>query len=122
MGLRVDLYRAGYNSSNNLFNNVQAVTLINVDGPFDPEMKAPAAVLTTNSVGDPIVRPYLPWFHVHGLDPAISEDSHFAMGGAYASTSDSRLGESLRGMNTHGYFAVPVHDYSLTLEAQRCSA
>ena len=119
MGLHVDLYRAGYNSPNNLFSNVQAVTLINVDGPSEPMMSAPAAVLGKNSVGNPIVRPYLPWFHEHGLDPVVDNYNNFCMGGAYAATSDSRLGEALRELGTHGYFAVPVHDYSLDLEGSR---
>jgi hypothetical protein len=118
MGLQVGLYRNDYNSCNNVFGGWTTVTLTNVEGPFDPTPNAPAAVVKKNSHGNPVIYPDMEWMHAHDMHDTVRENGHFAFGGAYAGTTDSRFGEALRAMGTHGYFAVPVHDYSFDLEAQ----
>lgn len=122
MGLSLDLYRSGYNSKNNVLAGWQSVVVTNVEGPVQPSPNMPAVILTSNSCGNPIIRPDIEFMHEMGSfveeGVAVPVDGHMAHGDTYAATSDSRFGDALRDMGTHGYFAVPVHDYSFDLEGQ----
>ncbi len=93
MGLILDIYRGGYDSDLNSFYGKERVTVVNLDGPFAPTESAPAAYLTKNSLGDPII---VPAEDVKGtIGPMF--------GGTFAHTSDSR-------MRVGFYGAVPIHD------------
>lgn len=104
MGLRVQIYRSGYNSDRNYFNNVNNLSVMNVDGNIDqPNAQAPAAVLIGNAYGDPIVVPAM-W---DGTEWVPMKDSNLAgpmMGGGYVD-GDSRWRKEV-GV----YAAVPLHD------------
>lgn len=96
MGLIVKLYRDSYRCDLNVFDKVEGVTVVNIEGPFKPNEKYPAAVLTTNALGDPIIAP-------EGPTPANCVPAMF--GGTYAATSDGRFSKAV-GL----YGAIPVHD------------
>lgn len=122
MGLSLDLYRSTYESKNNVLAGWQRVVVTNVEGPVEPSPNMPAVFLTTNAFGNPIIRPDMEFMHKMGSfvedGIAVPVSGHMAHGGAYAATSDSRFSRALQDMGTHGYFAVPVHDYSFDLEVQ----
>lgn len=95
MGLRVDIYRDRYDSELNAFHGFDTVTVENIPGPFEPSDDAPAAVLTRNALGNPVITPRdLP---VNMAGPMF--------GGTYAASSDSRYA---RAAGIYG--ALPVHD------------
>lgn len=98
-GLRVEIYRGRYDSELNFFHGVDAVTVVNVDGPFEPMPWAPAAMLSRNAFGDPIIVP------ADARDGAFGEAVGPMMGGTYAGTSDGRFGAA-----TGIYGAIPIHD------------
>lgn len=118
MGLSLDIYRAGYNSPNNVLAGYKKVTVVNVEGPVEPTEDAPAVVLTGNAYMNPIIRPDMGWFHERNLYLQVPATESGAHGGAYAATSDSRFGRALKEFGSNQHFAVPIHDYSFTLEAQ----
>lgn len=106
MGLIVDIYRADYRSDLCIFKDVKRITVVNVDGPFDPTPDAPAAWLTerTGYYPNPIIIPV----GEDGLPVLLSE---VASGGSYAASSDSRFSRAVK-----FYGAVPIHDYAIGLE------
>lgn len=98
MGLIVSIVRDKYASPANAFFGCDEVTVVNLDGPFEPTPDRPAAVLTRNGVGDPIIRP----------DAMPDQASTpWMAGGTFAYTSDSRFARA-----TGVYAAIPVHDYA----------
>ena len=105
MGLIVSIYRDQYDSQYNAFHGKQRVTVVNVSGPFEPSADAPAALLSTNAVGDPIIVPtfidelgdYQPAKRAGMIGPMY--------GGTIADTSDSRWREAVG-----GYHGLPIHD------------
>lgn len=103
MGLLVSVYRGVYTSKNNAFDGKSQIVVVNIAGPFEPNDKAPAAMVHKNAFGDPIIVP-------------VAEDGgpmgYVAMGGSYAGTSDGRFREAV-GI----YGAVPIHDYRLSMES-----
>lgn len=108
MGLIVNVYRSGnYDCTNGgISATVDRVCVVNIKGPFEPNENMPAAILTTNQVGNPVLKPA---FYV---SPRVYEvqNGWFMMGGNYAATSDSRFGEALRAMGVDFYGAIPIHD------------
>ena len=111
MGLILDLYRSSYDSELNAFHGKREITLVNADGPFEPTDDRPAARLTTNAFGDPIIVADL--IDETGLEPMVGP----MFGGTYAATSDSRFGQAMSdvaGLRVYG--ALPVHDRYETRE------
>lgn len=96
MGLIVDIYRNDYDSEANAFHGKTSVTVVNIPGPFEPNPDRPAAKLSKNALGNPIIIP-------DGERP--DGTSGPMMGGTFAHTSDSRFNEA-----TGFYGAVAVHD------------
>jgi len=95
MGLRVRIFRSDYDSQNNAFHGYSQVTVVNVDGPFDPTPDAPAAILTTGPGGnDQVVVPV--------AQPTGMAGPMF--GGTFASSSDSRWWMAAGGS------AIRIHD------------
>lgn len=103
MGLIVNVFRSDYHSDLCVFAEVDAVTVVNLDGPFDPSPERPAARLV-NRGGNLVIIP----IGEDGIDVLMSE---VAFGGSYGASSDSRFGEKVP-----FYGAVPIHDYALNLE------
>lgn len=106
MGLRVSIYRADYDSGMNFFHGNQSVTLVNVDGPFEPTADAPAAKLVQGYGKTAIIVPVDEW-----------TDGPQMFGGTFGSTSDSRFQSAVREL-TGGldHLAVAVHDRRETWE------
>lgn len=106
MGLTVYVYRNALGDSTNggVSAKVDQLTLVNVDGPFEPKPHAPAALLLPNHYGtvkivpaDEDGKPVAGW-HMNG--------------GNIASSSDSRFGEAVCKLTGAGMFCggVPIHD------------
>ena len=108
MGLPASIYRDEYRSSMNVFDNFARVTLVNVDGPFEPSENAPAAVLVKgNDPGTVVVRAVRNY--------SASDETHDVirgmMGGSYVSTSDSRFSQAVEKIvGGRFYGAVALHD------------
>jgi len=121
MGLIVGIYRNGDAHPYSLFKDYDAVTVTNMHGPFEPTDDRPAAIMVENPFGDPILMPDVPWMHQQGKCLQVPETESFAASGSYAATSDSRFGEALCAFtgSSRCYYAIPIHDYSFTLEASR---
>jgi hypothetical protein len=109
MGLIANIYRWSLPDCSNggLSSRVNEVTLVNVEGPFEPSEDRPAALLLNG--------------HLRGtvrIVPAIEvapgryePDGHPAMGGAYVSTSDSRFTEAVEKLTGAPFYgAVALHD------------
>lgn len=84
--------------------------LVNVDGPFEPGVDAPAAILESHMPGILRIVPaglgcngYVPVRHSVRIGPM--------MGGNYAATSDSRFGDACFRIIGHRFYgAVAIHD------------
>lgn len=105
MGLIVEIFRADYRSDLCVFQDVDQLTIENIDGPFDPAPNRPAARLVRRS-GNLVVIPV-------GEDGVPALLSEVAFGGSYAATSDTRFAQAVP-----FYGAVPIHDYAIGLESQ----
>lgn len=97
MGLRVEIVRGRYDSELNVFHGRETVVVTNVEGPFEPTEKEPAALLSSNAFGQPILVP--------AEGPTQKEAAGPMSGGTYAASVDSRFGKA-----TGIYGAIPVHD------------
>jgi hypothetical protein len=100
MGLIVSIYRDGYDSTMNVFHGKSQITLVNVEGPFEPSDKAPAAKLVAGYGKTAIIV------------PATDElfDGVQMMGGTFASTSDSRFQRAVEKLVGVSHHAVAIHD------------
>lgn len=108
MGLIVIIYRGPASESDqlNAFKDAREITVVNVDGPFEPAPERPAALLLANTRGTVRV---VPAVQVAGRWQPI--DRLWTAGGTYAATSDSRWTaavELLTGARFYG--AVAIHD------------
>jgi hypothetical protein len=95
MGLLVDIYRSDYDSDLNAFHGKKWVTVVNVDGPFDPTPDAPAARLVHRATFPPYLVPDDGW---------NDNDGPTMYGGTLADSSDSRWNAAT------GHRAVHIHD------------
>ena len=107
MGLIVDVFRCslGDCTNNGVSSEARSLVVVNIPGPFEPDERYPAVMLTTG--------PY----ETKRLVPAIQDSTGKwvpyrpdglvgpSMGGNYAATSDSRFGRAV------GFYgAVAIHD------------
>jgi hypothetical protein len=99
MGLIVSIYRADYDSTMNVFHGKSRITLVNVDGPFQPTENAPAAKLVAGYGKTAIIVPADDEF-----------DGVQMMGGTFASTSDSRFQRAVEKLVGVSHHAVAIHD------------
>ena len=100
MGLIVNVYKCGVDCTNGgISSGVDALTLINVPGPFNPTPNAPAAMLA-------------PGFFAGTLRIVPADaPGRGMMGGNYAATSDSRFAQACRDLlGGEFYGAVAIHD------------
>ena len=115
MGMIVNVYRSkglyGMDCTNGgISSKADGLCIVNVEGPFNPCDKYPAAKLSKH-VGHAIIQP-------EGM-----ERKWVMFGGNYASTSDSRFSQAIEKLIGHRFYgAVPIHDRIETAEQQRlCS-
>lgn len=102
-GIRAEIYRASYNSPNNLLGNVSMVTVVGLGKNaeiFEATPDAPAVRIVKRQInGD-----------VYHLEPVEKpEGVSLAFGGAFVETSDSRFRRAFP-----FYGAVALHDYKMT--------
>jgi len=102
MGMLAQIYDSplGNCSNNGVSAKCKQVTVINVDGPFEPSDDAPAVKLIKRErIGNVVCVPV-------GL-----EGKWTMFGGAYITTSDSRFGEAVRKLSGYEHsFPVALHD------------
>jgi len=101
VGLIVSIYRSDYDSTMNVFHGKSRITLVNVDGPFQPTENAPAAKLVAGYGNTAIIVP--------------ADETEFdgvqMMGGTFASTSDSRFQHAVAALDGGvSHVAVAIHD------------
>jgi hypothetical protein len=110
MGLRISVYRDAshdYDCTNNgVSRQFNKLTVMNIDGPFDPSDDAPAVLLDSHYPGClrliPALKTALGW--VPYTDPAM-------FGGNLGYTSDSRFPEACEKLLGHTFYgAVKIHD------------
>ncbi len=84
------------------------VTIVNVEGPYDPTPTAPAVMLVPGAfAGTALVVPY------HKPEGYVGP----MMGGTYVATSDSRFSSAVERLTGHPFYgAVPFHDRFETQE------
>jgi hypothetical protein len=105
--LIADIYRAGYRSSKCLLAHADKVTLVNVEGPFEPSDGRPAALLVDGPRGSKNIKPATR----DAKGGWVIAPGRFAAGGSYVATTDTRFGEAV------GFYgAVSLHDYDMNLE------
>ena len=114
MGLIVDVYRSFRENDDflevtdctnggitNIETGVHKLTLVNVDGPFDPTPTRPAARLLPGMDGCAKIVP----------EREFTGHIWTMFGGNYAGTSDSRFTEAVEKITgARFYGAVPIHD------------
>lgn len=103
MGLIVSVYRdasSNYDCTNNgASSRFTKLTLVNVDGPFEPSEDAPAAKLCKGPINSV------------NIVPVEVEGKWTMFGGNYAATSDSRFSDAVsRILGFPFYGAVGIHD------------
>jgi hypothetical protein len=111
MGLLVDVYRCslGDCTANGISSTATALCLVNVDGPFDPSEKHPAALLVRGN-GNGLLK-IVPAMFSKNTMSWVRDGRWEIMGGNYASTSDSRFHRAVENIiQTPSYGAVPIHD------------
>lgn len=116
MGLRADIYKHKGRSFANggLSGDHDEVTIVNVDGPFEPTDDAPGVELVSGNLpGTVKIVPTVETLQAlydyerRGIGPM--------MGGCYVGTSDSRLGQAIRKLTgdrpgAHREGMVALHD------------
>src|SRR3954451_10793093 len=120
MGLIANIYKHGGQSYSNggLSESCDKVTVVNVDGPFEPTPERPAVMLVPGNVSGAVkmVPAMLLWQGEDGLAslyaPVVHADRAGPMsGGTLVSTSDSRLGDALAALGVSRFTAaVTLHD------------
>ena len=113
MGIRVDVLRSFTQCDDwleindctnggitNVETGVHKLTIINADGPFEPNDEAPAAVIALTPLNNAKIVP--------ADDP---EGNNVMFGGNYAACSDSRFGYAIKKLTGQDFYgAVPIHD------------
>jgi hypothetical protein len=126
MGLIVSIYRDRKMpdcSAGGLSSRVDEVTLVNVEGPFDPTPERPAALLVKGN-GEGIAKVVEAVLEYPGEQEsggtgyvARKDGVGPSMGGCYVATSDSRFTQAVeRIVGGRFYGAVPLHDRYETAE------
>jgi len=111
MGLIINVYRnAGRDqdcSLGGVSSQYTELTVVNIDGPFEPKSNRPAVILEMHVPGCLRIVPA-----VQAEDGTYKVDPRWAMmGGNYAGTSDSRFSEACEKLLGHRFYgAVAVHD------------
>lgn len=111
MGLLVSVYRSSLSDCTNggISSKATNLCVVNMEGPFEPDDRYPAAILTRNGASGPCIKPAVK----NEDDEWIAAPGWWMNGGNIAATSDSRFGEAIRRMfngceNMHG--GIYIHD------------
>lgn len=118
MGLRAQIYRGSLGDCSNggISGRVNEVTIINVEGPFDPTPEAPAVRLVRGNIWGSVK------IVVEDDDSRGPERVGPMFGGTFVATSDSRFADAVdKLIGTRGG-AVALHDrYETAAEYARYS-
>lgn len=116
MGLNAYIVRHGTGdfSGKGLSSTHDEVCIVNVDGPFEPDLRHPAVMLIEGALFSVIAVPAA----THGAESDYSYiPSKFTglvgpmFGGTYIATSDSRFGHAIEALLGHRFYgAIPFHD------------
>jgi hypothetical protein len=110
MGICVSIFRAEYESTQNVFRNVRRLTIVNVPGPFEPTDEAPAACLVRGARAG-IVRVVPAKLAASGQWTPDTHNHMVMFGGSYVATSDSRLTAAIEAIIGSAFYgAVALHD------------
>jgi len=95
-------------SNGGMSSNFTSVTVVNVDGPFEPTVGRPAVFIKEGTFKGTIK--CVP--AVKSLSGEYEEDTRwFMMGGTYIATSDSRFSAKCKELVGQSFYgAVPFHD------------
>lgn len=120
MGLPVFVYRDtdpnttrwGDSTNGGISSRCHRLTVVNIDGPFEPDAQAPAVMIVRGNLRTIILVPAEQ--DAHGeWHPIPSNTQDYAgpmFGGNFAATSDSRFGEAIRALGGQSHVALPIHD------------
>ena len=110
MGIRVDIFRPAFGDCSNggISSKVKTVTLVDADGPFQPDAAAPAVML--------IVRNLFGERYVHAVPVELHRSGKWAMfGGTFIHSSDGRFGEAVSKLTGHRHtYPIALHDRTET--------
>lgn len=108
MGIHAYVYRSDLGDCTNggISSKAKGLTIVNANGPFEPDDNHPAAMLVSH-VNHAVIRPAEK--DSEGVYHPVNK--WWMFGGNYAATSDSRFGEAVeRLLGRKFYGAVPIHD------------
>lgn len=108
MGLIVDVYRNAFQDCTNggISSKAKGLCLVNVEGPSQPSVDAPAALLVQNTEGTVRIVPA-----AKVQDFWIPASGWWMNGGNYGATSDSRFSQAVERILRHAFYgAVAIHD------------
>lgn len=102
MGLRISVYRDDLPdcTKGGVTSRRSDLTVVNVDGPFEPTADAPAVMLFHGNIKTALPK----------LVPVGLEGKWTMFGGNYAGTSDSRFADAVERLCGVRANIVPVHD------------
>jgi hypothetical protein len=114
MGLIINVYRRpdDYDCSlNGVSNQHTELTVVNVDGPFEPKSNRPAVALVAGNLPGTLKIVPAVKVDVTSEGPQWITPGRPMMGGNYGATSDSRFSEACEKLLGHVFYgAVPIHD------------
>lgn len=122
MGLTADIYKSGGRSWSNggISDHADEVTIVNANGPFDPDEKRPAvAIVHGNLAGTVKAIPVVPLESGGFRELRTDETKGIGpmMGGCYIATSDGRFSDLVESLLGHRFYgAIPLHDRYETKE------
>lgn len=114
MGLIISVYKSPLGDCTNggVSSKVNSLTVVSVNGPFDPSDDAPAVMLVLRNLSAGNVVCLRPAVWCEDESGWVLEDyKAWMMGGNYGSTSDSRFTEAIENLLGHRFYgAVAIHD------------
>ena len=114
MGLRADIYRHGRGrfANGGISDTLDAVTIVDIDGPSEPSDDAPAVRLVRRVIGGQA------YVHAEPVEPVGEGRIGYMAGGTVIRSLDARFRRALVKLG-HPAEAVSLHDRSETPEEYR---
>lgn len=102
-GYTLEIYRSNYDCPLNKMMGKKQVTLIDKDSPqiFEPDLDSPPVKL--------VRRKLFGGEYIHAEPAEVEQGEHFAFGGTFIYSSDSRINEISK-------YPIPLHDRRMNLE------
>jgi hypothetical protein len=112
MGLIANIFKTTYDCSNGgVSSECSEVTIVNIEGPFEPTEDRPAVLLVENAGGTVKIVPAVEVEDANEYHGKWAPKLGSMMGGTYVATSDSRFTNAVeRLLGSRFYGAVPFHD------------